>query len=104
MAELAIVGGRGCRGAAGVRGRTMGPDRIAVDIALYVALSEEFHVVSSELGRGFEAIELDDVALTCFVGSIRSDQLNQSFQVLVVPAGKMGPTRSANVMSAVLAR
>lgn len=75
-----------------------------VDIVLYVALSEEFVVILKELGNEFKSFELSDIALTCFLGPIRSEELHKTFQVLVVPAGKMGITRAANVTSAILSR
>jgi nucleoside phosphorylase len=82
----------------------MGLDDAGVDIALYVALSEEFHSVRTELGRGFAPVELTDVALTCFIGTIPSEPSNRSFRIVVVPAGKMGTERAANVTSTIIDR
>src|SRR5262249_37518463 len=48
--------------------------------------------------------ELDDVSLTCFLGSIRAATLDKEFRILVVTAGKMGTTRSASVASAIIGR
>jgi nucleoside phosphorylase len=74
----------------------------SVDILLYVALNEEFNATMEMLGEGFKPEEQADVALTCFFGSIPSSALGRDFQVAVVPAGKMGNTRSANVVSAMI--
>ena len=68
----------------------------AIDILLYVALSEEFDVVIDMLGSDFESQEQVGVALTGFFGNIDSPVLNRSFEVAVFPAGKMGNTRSAS--------
>lgn len=70
-----------------------------IDILLYVALSEEFDALKKELGPGFLAREFDDIALTAFLGTIHSPVLNRSYRVAVVPAGKMGNTRSATTTS-----
>jgi nucleoside phosphorylase len=75
-----------------------------IDIAIYVALNEEFVYVKEELGVAFRPVEIADVAITCFFGQIRSDTLNYSFNVIVVPAGKMGNTRSGNIMSMIVDR
>lgn len=80
----------------------MEQDEVTFDIALYVALSEEFSIILKDLGSGFKSFELRNLALTCYKGSIQSDRLNRTFQILVVPAGKMGNTRAANVTSAIL--
>jgi nucleoside phosphorylase len=80
----------------------MEQDEVTYDIALYVALSEEFGKILKDLGSGFNSFELSDLALTCYKGSIRSDRLNRTFQILVVPAGKMGNTSAASVTSAIL--
>lgn len=74
-----------------------------IDIAVYVALSEEFATVSKVLGKGFQPDKLRDLAITCLRGAIRT-HLDKPVRILVVPAGKMGNTRSANVMSAILTR
>src|SRR5450755_1576205 len=71
-----------------------------IDIALYVALGEEFSAVLKYLGRGFERRELPDIAITCYFGEIHAP--GRPLRLMVVPAGKMGNTRSANVVSAVL--
>lgn len=80
----------------------MQPAETNVDIVVYVALSEEFMDIRKDLGHQFRHHELRDVALTCFIGSIESERLKKSFNVLVVPAGKMGNTKSASVVSAIL--
>jgi nucleoside phosphorylase len=82
----------------------MGLDDADVDIALYVALSEEFHSVQKELGRGFGPVELPDMALTCFIGSIPSNLPNRCLRIVVTPAGKMGAQRAANVTSTIVDR
>ncbi len=74
----------------------------AIDILLYVALSEEFDVVIDMLGSDFKSQEQVGVALTGFFGNIDSPVLNRSFEVAVFPAGKMGNTRSASLTSALI--
>ncbi|CAD5678083.1 hypothetical protein J4W69_14950 [Escherichia coli] len=51
----------------------------AIDILLYVALSEEFDVVIDMLGSDFKSQEQVGVALTGFFGNIDSPVLNRSF-------------------------
>ncbi|MEH3120765.1 MAG: hypothetical protein PGN16_02110 [Sphingomonas phyllosphaerae] len=70
-----------------------------VDILLYVALSEEVDSVLDLLGTGFSPQEFDDVALTGFFGSLPAPALKRDFKIAVVPAGKMGNTHAANVVS-----
>lgn len=70
-----------------------------VDILLYVALSEEFDSVMAVLGDVLQPQELSDVALTGFFGHLASPILGKDFHIAVFPAGKMGNTRSANVVS-----
>jgi nucleoside phosphorylase len=71
----------------------------SVDILLYVALSEEVDSVLAVLGSGFRPEEFTDVALTGFFGTLASPAAGRDFAVAVVPAGKMGNTHSASVMS-----
>lgn len=73
--------------------------RDRVDILLYVALSEEVDYVLELLGPGFKPEEFEDVALTGFFGSLPSPTLNRDFSIAVVPAGKMGNTHAASVVS-----
>ena len=79
-----------------------------IDILLYIALSEEFDALSDELigemGKGFTPHELDDLAITIFLGKVTSPVLNQDFRLAIVPAGKMGISRAAAVTSAILSR
>ncbi|MFL5805352.1 MAG: hypothetical protein ACJ8CR_26875 [Roseiflexaceae bacterium] len=75
-----------------------------IDIVVYVALSEEFTYIKEELGSAFEPVEITDIAITCFFGQIQSDISNYNFNVVVVPAGKMGIARASNVMSTILDR
>ncbi len=69
------------------------------DILLYVALGEEVDSVLHMLGGSFQPKEFGDVALTGFFGSLTGPTLGRDFSIAVVPAGKMGNTRSANVVS-----
>lgn len=84
----------------------MTPDTAPIDILLYIALSEEFNHLADDLigdlGRVFVPQELEDVAITLFVGEVFSPVLARDFHLAVVPAGKMGITRAAAVTSAVL--
>lgn len=80
----------------------MNAKNLPVDILLYIALNEEFDSAMAMLGDSFKSDELPDVALTYFWGSIPSPVLSRDFQVVVIPAGKMGNTRSANITSALI--
>ncbi len=82
----------------------MEPEAVKVDIALYVALTEEFQSILKELGRNYKSIELKNVAFTCYLVSLPSDHSNRAYTVLVVPAGKMGISRASNVTSAIIDR
>lgn len=75
-----------------------------IDIVIYVALKEEFDDVKKDMGKGFKPLEIPDVAITCFLGQIHSDVLNYTFNVVMVPGGKMGNTRSSNIMSTIVDR
>jgi nucleoside phosphorylase len=92
----------------GWRKKSMSSDTPAIDVLLYIALSEEFNDLSDELieelGDGFMPQELEDIALTVFYGKISSPALNRDFQLAVVPAGKMGINRAAAVTSSILAK
>jgi tetratricopeptide (TPR) repeat protein len=76
----------------------------SIDIVVYIALNEEFAVVIKELSERFKPHELKDIAITVYSGIVQSDILGCKFNIMVVPAGKMGNTRSGNVMSSILAR
>lgn len=77
-----------------------------IDVLLYIALSEEFESIATELvnefGDGFVAKELGNIAITVFLGKVHSPESKQDLQLAVVPAGKMGNSRSASVTSAIL--
>jgi nucleoside phosphorylase len=73
-----------------------------IDILLYVALSEEADSVLEVLGDGFLPKELDDANLTVFFGSLSGPTPGRAFNVAMVPAGKMGNTHSASVVSLLL--
>ncbi|WP_346891545.1 TIR domain-containing protein [uncultured Roseibium sp.] len=73
-----------------------------IDILLYLALSEEADSVLGVLGDGFKPEEFSSLALIGFFGTLRSSSLHRDFRVAVVPAGKMGNTRAANVVSALI--
>ncbi|MEA5672241.1 TIR domain-containing protein [Pseudomonas sp. MH2] len=70
-----------------------------VDILLYVALSEEAESVLEVLGDQFQARELKNANLTAFIGTIPGPTPGRDFNVAMVPAGKMGNTRSASTVS-----
>lgn len=70
-----------------------------IDILLYVALSEEADSVLEVLGDGFMPRELDNAPLTVFFGSLPGPIPGEDFNVAMVPAGKMGNTHSASVVS-----
>jgi nucleoside phosphorylase len=72
-----------------------------VDILLYIALKEEFDVVKGLLSD-LEVRKLKNEAVTLFAGGIRSRSLGRNFKVGVVPAGKMGNVRAANITSLML--
>lgn len=73
-----------------------------IDILLYVALSEEADSVLKVLGEGFAPKELNDANLTVFFGSLAGPNPSRDFNIIMVPAGKMGNTRSASVVSLLL--
>ncbi|WP_315831454.1 hypothetical protein [Bradyrhizobium prioriisuperbiae] len=75
---------------------------MSVDVLLYVALGEEFRYVMDVLGDGFEDHEAADLTLTYFVGKIPSPVQQRDLSIVVVPAGKMGNTRSATFTSALI--
>ncbi|HEI9931157.1 phosphorylase family protein [Citrobacter freundii] len=70
-----------------------------VDILLYVALSEEADSVLEVLGSQFQPKELEDANLTSFFGTLPGPSPDRDFKVAMVPAGKMGNTHSASVVS-----
>lgn len=70
-----------------------------IDILLYVALSEEAESVLEVLGDQFQAKELEDANLTAFFGTLPGPKLGRDFNVVMVPAGKMGNTHSATIVS-----
>lgn len=70
-----------------------------IDILLYVALSEEADSVLEVLGDQFLPKELNDANLTAFFGTLPGPTPGRDFNVAMVPAGKMGNTHSATVVS-----
>jgi nucleoside phosphorylase len=75
---------------------------MSVDVLLYVALGEEFHYVMDMLGEGFDPREAAELPLTYFVGKLHSPIQQRDLSVVVVPAIKMGNTRSGTIASAVI--
>ena len=86
----------------------MSADQLNIDILLYVALTEEFDALSEaladDLQTEFDFVELKDLALHVFSVNVPSPALGKETKLGIVPAGKMGITRAANVVSAVLDR
>lgn len=82
--------------------------QLEIDVLLYVALSEEFDALSSALSEDLhlelEVTELPDLALQVFSVNVPSLVLKKDIRLAIVPAGKMGVTRAATVVSAILAR
>src|SRR5687768_10951288 len=76
-------------------------DAPSIDVLLYLALSEEFDTAMPMLGQ-FVPQELPGTTLTVFAGDIWSAELQRDFRIAVLPAGKMGNTRSASVVSAAI--
>jgi nucleoside phosphorylase len=52
------------------------------------------------LGTGFEQRELPNIVITCYFGKVPAP--SRAFRLMIIPAGKMGNTRSADVVSAIL--
>lgn len=77
---------------------------MSVDVLLYVALGEEFHDVMDVLGEGFQHEEAKDVTLSYFTGAIHSPVQQRDISVVVVPAFKMGNSRSGAVASWAITR
>ncbi len=75
-----------------------------IDIVVYVALKEEFDHLIDIFGKGFKAHELDDIAISIYYGNLKSFSADKTYKVAIIPAGKMGNTRSGNIMSAILTK
>ncbi len=86
----------------------MSSDQLDIDVLLYVALSEEFNDLSSALAEKLqvelEVTELQDLALQVFSIKVPSPVLKKEIRLAIVPAGKMGVTRAASVVSVILER
>ncbi len=84
----------------------MSTEQLDIDILLYVALAEEFNTLFDILTEYHPTvpreIKLTDLPLTMFSVSVQSSSLKKSFNLGIVPAGKMGNTHAASVVSAVL--
>jgi len=73
----------------------------STDILIYVALSEEFDAILVELPGKFEPFPLASITLIGYRGEIATN--SGSYDVVIVPAGKMGNTRSAGIAAVVVA-
>ncbi|MDQ8208174.1 hypothetical protein QEH52_11685 [Coraliomargarita sp. SDUM461003] len=86
----------------------MSADQLEIDVLLYVALNEEFEALTSafaeDLHAKLEVTELTDLALQVFSVSVTSPVLKKEIRLAIVPAGKMGATRAATVVSGILGR
>jgi len=86
----------------------MSTDQLHIDVLLYVALSEEFDALSTalteDLNMQLEVTELPDLALQVFSVNVPSPVLKKEIRLAIVPAGKMGATRAASVVSVILSR
>lgn len=74
-----------------------------IDIFVYIALSEEFQSAYDKAVEISEAIfkpqELVDWPLTIYKGQIHSAIQKRTYDVVILPAGKMGNTHSAAITS-----
>ncbi len=79
-----------------------------IDILLYVALSEEFDVVltalTEDLQVEFKSININNLALQISIAIVWSPVLKKDLKLGFVLAGKMGNTRAATVVSAILSQ
>lgn len=86
----------------------MSGDQLNIDVLLYVALSEEFDAITTALTEDLQAkikfFELKNLALQVFTVDVPSPVLEKKIRLAIVPAGKMGTTRAASVVSAILDR
>ena len=86
----------------------MSADQLDIDVLLYVALSEEFDALWSALAEDphaeLEVSQLSDLALQVFSVRVPSPVLKKDIRLAIVPAGKMGATRAASVVSGILGR
>ena len=73
-----------------------------LDLAVYVALGEESETVLGQFGPNLEPCELPNIAMTAFCRRVTAHADGKEYVVGVVPSGKMGNTRAASVMSAIL--
>jgi nucleoside phosphorylase len=71
----------------------------APEVLLYIALGEEFEAIRPVLGPSFVSRELPGITLMGFFGEIHSPVLGRNVRIVVIPAGKMGNTRAATVIS-----
>lgn len=72
------------------------------DIAIYVALNEEFQYILKSFDCDFNPVELEDIAITYFEGSVFSEELGSDVEIALIPSGRMGNSRSSTIMSAML--
>jgi nucleoside phosphorylase len=70
------------------------------DLLVFVALSEEFPIVLDRFGAAFQRKEIERTALTIFQGIVTTGNGFER-KVVLVPAGKMGPTRAASVTASI---
>lgn len=82
-------------------------DQLDIDILLYIAMAEEFQVVSeqleSELRDRFEVKEMKGVAAQVFSINVPSPKCGRNFRLAVLPAGKMGIKRAGTLTTEILA-
>ncbi len=78
-------------------------EAVRADLAIFIGLAEEFPIAVEAFGIPFVGTENTGVAVKMYRGSIPSDSRSAT-QLLLVPAGAMGNTRSAGIVSALLAQ
>src|SRR5262245_40710694 len=75
-----------------------------VDIAVYVALQEEFKLILPIISATVEISEDEEISITYYRSALPSDVTNVKWNILMVPAGAMGQQRAAAVTAHINAR
>jgi nucleoside phosphorylase len=75
-----------------------------IDIAVYIALNEEFSFVLNTLPAPVEVREDSDVSVTYYLFDLELPLLTKKSRILLISAGAMGPPRAAALVAHINSR
>lgn len=78
------------------------PNNEPIDLAIYIALSEEFNHVVEILNSQYKSFEYNDISITIFQDKWKERAFNRFYNVFIIPAGTMGNISAGNIITSIM--